>query len=128
MNEPKPAQSRDDAELCARVEAATRPAPWTPTDAARFRAGVAARSAPEARGRIWWVLGITASAATALALLLATTSRAPAPAPPLAEEAIAESYEEQVLFAPEWLEREASFVDAELLPDDYALASALTDS
>ncbi len=127
MNETKQGPPRDDAELAERVEAATRPSAWAPSDAARFRAGVEARIALESRARLWWVLGLTASAAAA-ALLLAPGSPAPAPAPSPAIDPFAESYEEQVLFAPEWIERDAGFVGADVLPEDYALASALIDS
>jgi hypothetical protein len=132
VSESKQAPPRDDAELAARVEQATRPAPWTPSDHARFRAAVEARVAPGLRARAWWAFGIAASAAAGFAALW-IAMRAPAPAPAAmptetpASDLFAESYEEQVLFAPEWIERDEGFVDAEVLPDDYALASALIE-
>jgi len=132
LNENRQAPPRDDAELAARVEEATRPAPWTPSDHARFRAAVEARVAPEPRTRAWWAFGVAVTAAGIAALLIATRSLGPAPAAlpteAPASDVFAESYEEQVLFAPEWIERDEGFVDAEILPDDYALASALTES
>lgn len=132
MSESKQAPPRDDAELAARVEQATRPAPWAPSDHARFRAAVEARVAPSSRARAWWAFGVAATAAGIAALLIALRSPAPAPEALPTETAdadlFAESYEEQVLFAPEWIQRDEGFVDAEILPDDYALASALTES
>jgi len=132
LNENRQAPPRDDSELAARVEQATRPAPWTPSDHARFRAAVEARVAPEPRPRARWAFGAAVTAAGIAALLIATRSPGPAPAAlpteAPASDAFAESYEEQVLFAPEWIERDDGFVDAEILPDDYALASALIES
>jgi hypothetical protein len=123
---------RDDAELAARIEAETRPAPWTASELARFRVGVEARLAPEPRTRRWWAWGFAATTASAaIALAIATRSPTPSPASveatPSAADYFSESYEEQVLFAPEWIQRDEGFVDAEVLPDDYALASALIE-
>jgi hypothetical protein len=132
VNEPKQAPSLDEAELAARVEAATRPAPWTPNDHPRFRIGVEARIAQASRARTWWALGLAASAAVVAIVVLAV--RTPAPPSRVASTSIpttdlfVDSYEEEVLFAPEWLEHDDGFVDAEVLPDDYALVSALIES
>jgi len=130
VSEPKQAPPRDDAELAARVERATRPAPWTLSDHARFRAAVEARIAPASRTRAWWALGLAAAGAAALWIALRPPAAAPTAQPTGKADVdpFAESYEEQVLFAPEWIERDEGFVDAEILPDDYALASALIES
>jgi hypothetical protein len=132
VSESKQAPPLDDAELAARVEQATRPAPWAPSDHARFRAAVEERAAPPSRARAWWALGLAACAAGVAALLIALRSPPPTatalPTETADVDPFVESYEEQVLFAPEWLERDEGFVDAEVLPDEYALASALIDS
>jgi hypothetical protein len=130
MTEARPPAPRDDAELAARIEAATRPAPWTPPARARFRAGVAERASRERAPRraLRWSLAASLAAG---ALWLALPQRSPAPSPPLAqgaeEEGFADSYEEQVLFAPEWIEGDAGFVDDDVLPESYAVASALIE-
>lgn len=124
---------RDDAELAARIEAATRPAPWTPHDRARFRAAVEARAEEQLRARAWWKWGLAASLAGGALAALLLVARVPEPAAPGAELAGAsvdpfeESYEEQVLFAPEWIARDDGFVDDDVLPDSYALASHLIE-
>jgi hypothetical protein len=79
-------------------------------------------------------LAATAACGIAGAVLWATR---PAPDPDVARAAQAQfdtagsledSFEEQLLFAPEWIERDSGFVDREALPESYALASALLDS
>jgi hypothetical protein len=125
-----------DAALAERIELATRPAAWTPQDAARFRAGVAARVAERAPARRVFRVALAATAACGIAgAVLWATRPAPdadvaraAPAQVDAAESLEDSFEEQLLFAPEWIERDSGFVDSEALPESYALASALLDS
>ena len=127
------APPRDDAELAARIEAATRPPPWAPHDRARFAARVREKALPAARPR--WLrpalVGVALAAGFALvASLQRETPRAQIAAPitPQLDSAFSESWEEQLLYSPEWIEGDDGFVDSEVLPDSYALASELLDS
>ncbi len=124
--DPRPPAPRDDAELAALVERATRPAPGDP---ARFAARVRARLAPEPRVRWLPALGL-GTAAVALALALAYGSREDAERPPraFAPAPFGDSWQEEVLYAPEWIESDDGFLDEEVLPQDYAVAAALLDS
>ena len=135
MTHPKPAPPRDDAELVARIETATRGGPWTPHDLARLRARTLARVA-EGRPRRPFRLAVAAALASGLAGL-ALWSAVPGREPERGtetstalrpSESLEDSYEEEVLFAPEWIEQDAGFVDGEVLPPSYALASTLLDS
>lgn len=137
MTDPKPAPPRDDAELAARIDAATRPAAWSPAERARFRAAVEERL-ERPRAWRWLALGGALAAAAALAISVRTPSPAPAlapqpavaaasaePAQDLASEAFLETYDEEVLFAPEWTEASAPALGADVVPDDYRTAAAL---
>lgn len=133
MTNPKPTPPRDDAELAARVEAATRPEPWAPHDLARLRARTVAHVSEARRRRTgrWTLAAAVAAGAAGLALWSALPGREPdavASTALRAGESLEDSYEEELLFAPEWIERDAGFVDGEVLPPSYALASALLDS
>jgi hypothetical protein len=134
MNDQRPSPPRDDAELAARIDAATRPAPWGPAERARFSAGVAERVAEPVRAWRWLALaGSLAAGAVGVALALRPPPAAPSPTP-LAEaevarayatEAFLETYDEQVLFAPEWTDASVPALDGEAVPDDYRAAAAL---
>lgn len=132
MTDPKPAPPRDDAELVARIEVATRPAPGSPHDHARLRERALARALQRKRARVAWrwaFAGALVCAALAAGVWSPAREAAPSAAPSGREAAaLGDSFEEQMLFAPEWIERDAGFVDEELLPESYALASALLDS
>jgi hypothetical protein len=124
---------RDDAELAARIEEITRPAPFAGGDCARFAAGVRARTERSATAPPSWLpaFGVGAAAA-ALALALGLGARDSAPAPSaraeLAPATLGDSWQEEVLYAPEWIESDDGFLDEEVLPQDYAVAAALLDS
>jgi hypothetical protein len=130
----KPAPPRDDAELVARIETATRGEPWMPHDLARLRARTLARVAEGSPRRPFRfaVAAALASGVAGIALWSAIPGRepergAPTPSALRPSESLEDSYEEEVLFAPEWIEQDAGFVDGEVLPPSYALASALLD-
>jgi hypothetical protein len=128
-----------DALLAARIEQATRPAPLTPAERARFAARVRERiSAAQAPRPRWAPLVALAAAGAAVALVLAflpAPEQAPGPqgprapaAPPQGDVALGDSWEEELLYAPEWIESDEGFVDAEVLPETYVVASALLES
>jgi hypothetical protein len=123
-----------DAELTARIEEALRPAPLAATERARFAARVRERALGAETQRSRWAPlvalgGLTATAALFAALVLRAPTLAPPAAAPeaLAGDALLDSWEEELRYAPEWIERDDGFVDAALLPDRYALASALLE-
>ncbi len=125
---------RDDAELAARIEQATRPEPLAPSERTRFAARVRERveSARKPRWR-WLPMAALGTAAVAVLLVLALRPSEESPAPITASSespaaAFADSWQEELLYAPEWIESDDGFVDDEVLPADYAVAAALLDS
>lgn len=124
-----------DAELVARVEQATRPLPLAAAERARFAARVRERVAGKrSRGVRWAPLAALAGLTGAIALVVALTTPATQPATPapdaaatLAVPSLADSWQEELLYAPEWIESDDGFVDAEVLPESYAAASALLE-
>jgi hypothetical protein len=130
--DPRPAP-KGDAELAARIEEATRPVPFAAGEHAGFAARVRARvaSEPEAPPRWLPAFGVGAAAAgLALALGLGPGDQAPAVRPPadFTPASLGDSWQEEVLYAPEWIESDDGFLDEEVLPQDYAVAAALLDS
>jgi len=134
MSEPtRPRQPLDDDELAARIAGALAREAATPFEPARFAAGVRERLAAPRRFR-WRPLALVgavgAAAAAIFAVALSVTQRAAAPteAALAVDSSIAEdSWQEQVLYAPEWIDRRAGFVDADVLPESYAVAAALLE-
>lgn len=141
-------------ELLEQVADAYRPPPMTGSRKARFAEGVRARIASRppsmtlaekarlatsVRGRIArssrWRLVIPAGiavAATLAVLVMVPPAGDDATSPPQFAAAPASefgaSWEEKLLFAPEWVGESSDWLDDELLPADYAAALVALES
>ena len=122
---------RDDAELAARIEQALRPKPLTATERFWLLVNVEHRVERARASRRYWLSLAPLSAVATAALILALLRPSPTPTPALSKSpatVFTDSWQEEILYAPEWIQSDVGFVDDEVLPADYAVASAFLGS
>ena len=127
MNEP-----RD--EFLRLIAAAYAPPPLTAADKARFAMGVRARVEEHPGWRVAALAGAAMAAAIGAAVAVLPVLpggddgiQPPSFATPTANE-LGVSWEEEVLYSPEWVSESSDWLDDELVPESYAAAMVLLDS